>query len=190
MNKLLLTALLAVMTTRANEETRKLGSLALFPRDIEKLKELIAQGADVHTNHEEALFNAVDRGNVEAIKALIEAGADVNAKQHKSGDTVLHDAIKSDRNFDNKLQVIEVLFNAGAETTELDKQFVINFTKLFPFEPLESVKSLQAALSKVLSVPKGGLAYKFVDKQHYNAPKDVYEEMQKHEKDIDMNTVD
>lgn len=86
------------------------------PGLLEKINQLIAQGADVNSVESSgrtplmrASFNL---GNLEIVRALIEAGADVN-RQNAQGDTALHQLLKSD--FSHALQKGRILIDAGAD---------------------------------------------------------------------------
>ena len=62
-------------------------------RDVNKVIELINEGADVNYqgehDQETALMNASEQGDIEIMKVLLENGANVNLKSH-SGNTSLH----------------------------------------------------------------------------------------------------
>lgn len=47
--------------------------------DLEKIKRLLAAGADVHAQHESPLINASDHGHSQVVKFLVtDAGADIH----------------------------------------------------------------------------------------------------------------
>ena len=66
-------------------------------RDVNKVIELINEGADVNyqgeQDQETALMNASEQGDIEIMKVLLENGANVNLKSH-SGNTALNYAVE------------------------------------------------------------------------------------------------
>jgi ankyrin repeat protein len=66
-------------------------------RDLNKVIELIREGADVNyqgeQDQETALMNASEQGDIEIMKVLLENGANVNLKSH-SGNTALNYAVE------------------------------------------------------------------------------------------------
>ncbi len=71
-------------------------------RDVNKVIELINEGADVNYqgehDQETALMNASEQGDIEIMKVLLENGANVNLKSH-SGNTALNYAVEPLRHF-------------------------------------------------------------------------------------------
>jgi ankyrin repeat protein len=71
-------------------------------RDVNKVIELINQGADVNyqgeRDQETALMNASEQGDIEIMNVLLEKGANVNLKSH-SGNTALNYAVEPLRHF-------------------------------------------------------------------------------------------
>ena len=82
--------------------------------DLEQIRDLLAQGADVNANNggdETALQHAAWNGNLEVVKVLIDNGADVNATC-VTGLTVLMSAVQGGRNLD----IVTLLVGKGADT--------------------------------------------------------------------------
>lgn len=99
------------------EETKINGN-----RDLNKVIELINQGADVNYqgehNRETALMNASEQGDIEIMKVLLENGANVNLKSH-SGNTALNYAVEPLRGmtFDKQQpESVELLLKHRANT--------------------------------------------------------------------------
>lgn len=85
---------------------------AIKKGDVEQVKNLIAQGADVNCVNvfdESALGVAVRDGKVEIIKLLIAAGADVNCI-NTFQESVLMTAVKT-----GNLEIVKLLIGAGAD---------------------------------------------------------------------------
>ena len=59
--------------------------------NLERVQELIAQGADIHADKDSALQLASRNGHYEVVKYLVEQGADVHANEH----IALSEAIKN-----------------------------------------------------------------------------------------------
>ena len=76
-------------------------------RDVNKVIELINEGADVNYqgehDKETALMNASEQGDIEIMKVLLENGANVNLKSH-SGNTALNYAVDPLRSFNGYQQ--------------------------------------------------------------------------------------
>ena len=71
---------------------------AAIEGNVEKLKELIAKGANVNErfatdNLNTPLLNAVTRGHEKVVALLLDNGADINCR-NKQGETALHLAIR------------------------------------------------------------------------------------------------
>ena len=102
----------------SKEESKALADLnkqlpwAARTGDVEKVKELIASGADVDslvTGEHTPLMFAVYYGHYEVAKILIDAGADVNAA-HSIDHTVLYHALESNQ---LSTEVIQLLVDEG-----------------------------------------------------------------------------
>jgi hypothetical protein len=90
-------------------------------RNPEKVKKLLAAGADVNTkspDHIEStpLHDAAYNGQAETVKLLLESGADVNAKS-AHGRTPLHWAV---RGYGPYYPLVELLLKAGADVNVVD----------------------------------------------------------------------
>ncbi len=104
---------------RSEEQARLIS--AVLHGNVEQLKELIEQGADVHTRNRsgsnllEVASAAIDDGaDAELFHILVEAGADVNAVD-AIGRPLLLSALKLDR-----LDVVGLLLEAGADASVID----------------------------------------------------------------------
>lgn len=90
---------------------------AIVAGDAEKLKALLASGADANARDSEgvtALMLAANAGNLEMVEALLAAGADVSATD-AAGWTALMKGVynqEQDRGFPD---VVQVLIDAGAD---------------------------------------------------------------------------
>lgn len=90
---------------------------AIVAGDAEKLKALLASGADANTRDSEgvtALMLAANAGNLETVKTLLAAGADVSATD-AAGWTALMKGVynqEQDRGFPD---VVQALIDAGAD---------------------------------------------------------------------------
>lgn len=85
---------------------------AIKKGDVEQVKNLIAQGADVNCVNafdESALGVAVREGKLEIVKLLINAGADVN-RINTFQESVLMTAVKT-----GNLEIVKLLIGAGAD---------------------------------------------------------------------------
>ena len=81
---------------------------------------LLGQGADNGTPEgedkqspaigSEALFTAIESGNVTLVNLLVEAGADVNAAEGFGGNTPLHEAVE-----EGNAEIVQILVDAGAD---------------------------------------------------------------------------
>ena len=58
----------------------------------------------------EALFTAIEKGDVETVRLLVEAGADVNAAAGFGGNTPLHEAVE-----EGNAEIVQILVDAGAD---------------------------------------------------------------------------
>ena len=80
--------------------------------DLEKVKELIEKGADIHAidkNGDSVLMQASLEGKLEVVKILVENGADLNY-QNKNGLTVLMQA-----SYLEQFEIIKYLVENGAD---------------------------------------------------------------------------
>lgn len=126
MPKLLLLCLLAVLLPFAvaaqglNEELLA----AARKSDVEKVKALLAKGADVNAKSPYGatpLFFACDRGSVEVVRALLESGADANVRDKFYGATPLGWALSK-----GKPEIIRLLVEKGAKETDQAMNFAVN----------------------------------------------------------------
>ena len=104
-----------------NETQKNLSSfeMAILSNDLEKVKELIAQGADVNTRDSRGntpLLQAIMMGRLSFVEALISAGADIKAKNRR-GMTPL-DLAKRRSN----TKIVEILTKASEEQTTVEKK--------------------------------------------------------------------
>ncbi len=58
----------------------------------------------------EALYTAIEKGDVEMVRLLVEAGADVNAAEGFGGNTPLHEAVEK-----GDVEIVKILVAAGAD---------------------------------------------------------------------------
>ena len=89
-------------------------------RDVNKVIELINEGADVNYqgehDQETALMNASEQGDIEIMKVLLENGANVNLKSH-SGNTALNYAVEPLRRFGRQQpESVKLLLKQRANT--------------------------------------------------------------------------
>ncbi|MDE0200553.1 MAG: ankyrin repeat domain-containing protein [Caldilineaceae bacterium] len=95
-------------------------SLAAEEGASEIMQILLGQGADNGTQEgedkqapaigSEALFTAIEKGDVETVRLLVEAGADVNAAEGFGGNTPLHEAVE-----EGNAEIVQILVDAGAD---------------------------------------------------------------------------
>ena len=95
-------------------------SLAAEEGVTEIMQILLGQGADNGTQEgedkqapaigSEALFTAIEKGDVETVRLLVEAGADVNAAEGFGGNTPLHEAVE-----EGNAEIVQILVDAGAD---------------------------------------------------------------------------
>jgi ankyrin repeat protein len=189
MNKILLTLMImAVGQVWARKkklfDMNSIDYLAEEPKHLGRLKELIAQGKDIHEHNERALAVAAYLGNVEAVKVLIEAGADINVNVglHPKYrltisyvNPILEDAITSPSNIKNKVEIVELLCKAGAIVTPAVKKIVTQFTEFprpYGYNDPELAKHQQQALINILSQPRGAEEYRHEDVYKANKNKE------------------
>jgi len=79
---------------------------AVINNDLENIKDLIEQGADLHANHEGALRLAADFGHLEVVKYLLEQGANI----HFFDEFALRKAAEN-----GQLEVVKYLLEQGAD---------------------------------------------------------------------------
>jgi ankyrin repeat protein len=94
---------------------------AVLAGDLERVRKLVAEGADVHgldtrpqvagANGRRPLNWAALNNNTKMIELLLELGADIN-RQNLSGFTPLHHAVEAEA-----VEAIELLLSRGADTT-------------------------------------------------------------------------
>ena len=90
---------------------------AVWSGDVDTLKKLLAEGADVNVNDEDGdllLHEAIWRDHLDVVQVLIDAGADVNARD-ANGDPLLHEAI-----WRGHTEVVQILIDAGADVNAVD----------------------------------------------------------------------
>ncbi|MCY4410246.1 MAG: ankyrin repeat domain-containing protein, partial [Caldilineaceae bacterium] len=58
----------------------------------------------------EALYTAIEKGDVAMVRLLVEAGADVNAAEGFGGNTPLHEAVEQ-----GDAEIVKILVEAGAD---------------------------------------------------------------------------
>ena len=86
---------------------------AAMEGDLNRIKELAAQGEDVNVKDSEGatvLHYAALTGQLNVVSFLVERGADVNAKDKKNGKSVLHEAV-----FSGNLELVKWLVQNGAD---------------------------------------------------------------------------
>jgi uncharacterized protein len=87
-------------------------SIAIAQGDVEKVRECIARGVNIHLSHIDdhtPLGAAAFEGDLEIVKILLDSGADVNARQLSDGFTALMDAVAG-----GHLEIVRTLVEAGA----------------------------------------------------------------------------
>ena len=84
--------------------------------DIEVIKLLIINGADIHSGNNQALKGALYENNSEVIELLIKYGADINT-QDENGKTPLMHAI-----LNRRTELIDFLLNNGADLSLKDNR--------------------------------------------------------------------
>ena len=94
---------------------------AVLAGDLERVRKLVAEGADIHgldtrpqlagANGRRPLNWAALKNNTKMIELLLELGADIN-RQNVSGFTPLHHAVEAEA-----VEAIELLVSKGADTT-------------------------------------------------------------------------
>ncbi len=90
---------------------------AVIHNDIEGFNKLIDSGVDVDGvdyNHITALHYATSRGNITMIKKLLEKGADIEFRD-PWGNTPLSNAVFYALDFDNGIEIINLLISYGAD---------------------------------------------------------------------------
>jgi ankyrin repeat protein len=91
---------------RMEEELQSVLVQASFEGNLEKVKELVCQGADIHRIDDEPLRKASSRGHLEVVRYLLEHGADPHAKGNES----LQEACEG-----GYLEIMKLLVEYGAD---------------------------------------------------------------------------
>ena len=105
--------------TKNEEEIFKYSKLLInvaYNGDLEKVKEYIEKGADIHTRNDGALRGAAENGHLEVVKYLVENGADI----HANYDEALRDA--AGRGY---LEIVKYLIQNGAKIKSLSDSALI-----------------------------------------------------------------
>lgn len=144
---------------------------AAYGGDLERVKELLAQGADVNEKagpygDTTALQQAAVKGHLDIVKELIEHGADVNMRK-KCGDTALHCSVYS-----CDLECLKELLlhgiDANAKTTFRHTAFDLaedqNLTEIM--EELNLYSEIGAAKYKALKMPKVERPLQLIAEKH------------------------
>jgi len=113
------------------ERCRVRGIAAFVDVEYDVLRYLLEHGAppdqlDPETEYTPLTFNAENQ-NVKEVDLLIQFRADVNAQL--DGHSILSHMLQSDAIGKKRLEIAEMLFNAGAETTEQERKTVLNLLK-------------------------------------------------------------
>ena len=66
------------MLEKITDPYEQLLVVAALKGNIEEVKRLVEEGADVHAGQEAALRYAAENGHLETVKWLVEAGADIH----------------------------------------------------------------------------------------------------------------
>jgi len=119
----------STIASRQNKDLEKRDAIGYTPlmqaisdADIERIKQLIADGADVNAYTDDrhglsvlelAVFNGNETGVAEIVDILLEAGADPSLPSKQYGDTPLHH-LPSVTNYDDKLKVAMSLMKHNA----------------------------------------------------------------------------
>lgn len=138
-------------TGEANKPGMEQLRSAIQSDDVEKVKALLAAGADVNGRYDDestVLSDAVDNGNVEMVKTLLAAGANVNEKT--AGRTALMSAVDNlDRETDEKdfiiMEKIKALLAAGADVNARDESGNSALISASAAEQIIAVNALLAA---------------------------------------------
>jgi len=110
---------------------------AVKNNDLENIKDLVEQGANLHANAEEALRKAAGNAYLEVVKHLLGQGADL----HADNDGALRWAGEKGR-----LEVVKYLLERGADSDILSEQ---KLAKLFTSYDLH-IKKITPRLSSLL----------------------------------------
>ncbi|MBR5888343.1 MAG: ankyrin repeat domain-containing protein, partial [Akkermansia sp.] len=127
-------------------------SLAVMANDVNKLKHLLAAGADVNKADKEGatpLYWAAYNGHTECMKLLIDAGADVN-KADKWGTPLFRAAVYG------HTECVKLLINAGADVNRAKDGHTPLHMAVY-FDHTECVKLLIAAGANVNKANEDGL---------------------------------
>ncbi|WP_265032114.1 ankyrin repeat domain-containing protein [Wolbachia endosymbiont (group A) of Merzomyia westermanni] len=98
---------------------------AIGNSDLNKVRGLVAQGANIDTNNKNGntlLYSAAEIGDLNLVKLLLDNGANIEAKNGEYQATPLHGAVENYR-----IDVVKLLLNRGANVNAEDKD---NWTPL------------------------------------------------------------
>ncbi|WP_265035252.1 MULTISPECIES: ankyrin repeat domain-containing protein [unclassified Wolbachia] len=99
--------------------------IAIGNSDLNKVRGLVAQGANIDTNDKNGntlLYSAAEIGDLNLVKLLLDNGANIEAKNGEYQATPLHGAVENYR-----IDVVKLLLNRGANVNAEDKD---NWTPL------------------------------------------------------------
>ena len=116
---------------------------AVINNDLENIKDLIEQGADLHANHEGALRLAADFGHLEVVKYLLEQGANLNIFD----DWALRWAVRYGR-----LEVVKYLLEQGADSDRISEKILNQVFTSYDLQIKKITPRLSSLLLKIKSV--------------------------------------
>ena len=96
----------------------------------------------------EALYTAIEKGNVEMVRLLVEAGADVNAAEGFGGNTPLHEAVEQ-----GDTEMVKILVAAGAD---VNAEGSMSRTPLSLAAEKGATEIMQILLGPYADTPGGG----------------------------------
>lgn len=96
--------------------------------ELEKVKELVAQGANIHSNNEYSLREAASNGHIDVVKFLVEYGANVQAEDNYS----LQWAAR-----EGHLEVVKYLVSQGADPSARNYQAITSAAYFKHFDILK-----------------------------------------------------
>ena len=114
---------------------------AVKNNDLESIKDLVEQGANLHTENEEALRCAAEKGHLEVVKYLIDL--------HASEDGALRWAAEY-----GQLEVVKYLLEHGADSDTLAEYFLNNLLMLYDLHIKKITPRLSSLLLKIKLVKK------------------------------------